>query len=53
MVFDYIRMEFGINKCAKATFEGENKCLTEGTQLDRNNVIQELEPEATYTYLGT
>ena len=52
MVSDDIRMEFGLDKCAKATFKRGKIVLTEGTQLDRDNVIQELEPEATHTYLG-
>ena len=33
-------------------FREERKGLTGGTQLGRDNVMQELESEITYTYLG-
>ena len=45
-------MEFFLNKCAKATFKREKKISAEGIQLNDNKVIQDLKPEATYTYLG-
>ena len=51
MVSDDIKMEFGLDKCAKATFKRGKKECTDGIEID-NQVIQELEPEATYTYLG-
>ena len=44
-------MEFGLDKCVKATFKREKKISAEGIQLNDNKVIQE-EPEAIYTYLG-
>ena len=52
MVSDDMKMEFSLDKCAEATFKRGKKMLTEGAQLEEDNVIQELESEATYTYLG-
>ena len=49
---DDIKMEFGLDKCAKATLKGEKKISEEWIQLNDNKVIHDLEPEATYTYLG-
>ena len=40
MVSDDIRMEFDLDKFAKATFQRE-KLLTEETQQDRDNAIPE------------
>ena len=48
----YIKMELGLVKCTKATFKRGKKISAEGIQLNDNKVIQDLEPEATYTYLG-
>ena len=48
-----IGMEFDLAKCIRITFEKGIEVLTEGIQLDRHNVIEELESEATYIYLGT
>ena len=50
MVSDDIGIEFDLDKCAKATLKRGKNVLTGGTQLGRENVIQDLEPEATYTY---
>ena len=53
MVPDDIRMELGLDKCAKVILKRGKKILTEGTQLNGENVIQKLKPEATYSYLCT
>ena len=45
-------MEFGLDKCAKGTFKRGKKISAEGIQLNDDKVIQDLEPEVTYTYLG-
>ena len=45
-------MEFGLDKCAKATFKRGKKISAEGIQLNDNKVIQDLESETTCTYLG-
>ena len=52
MVSDDIKIEFGLDKCAKVTFKRGKKISAEGIQLNDNKVIQGLEPEATYTYLS-
>ena len=49
---DDIKMEFGLDKCAKATFKRVKKISAKGIQLNDNRVIQDLESEATYIYLG-
>ena len=51
-VSDDIKMEFGLGKCAKATFKRGKKISAERIQLNDNKVIQDPEPKATYTYLG-
>ena len=48
---DDIQMEFGLDKCAKATSNREKKVSSEGIQLNGNKVIQDLDPQATSTYL--
>ena len=45
-------MEFGLDKCAKATFKRGKKVQAEGIQLNDNQVIQDLEQSETYKYLG-
>ena len=45
-------MEFGLDKCAKATFKRGKKVQAEGFQLNNNQVIQDLEQSETYKYLG-
>ena len=51
-VSDDIKIEIGLDKCAKATFKRGKKTSGEGIQLNDNKAIQDLEPEATYTNLG-
>ena len=51
MMSDDIKMEFGLDMYAKTTFKRAKKVSTEGIQLPDKSVIQELEPEVTYTYL--
>ena len=49
---DDIKMEFGLDMCAKATFKRGKEISAEGIQLNDNKVKQDIEPESTYTYLG-
>ena len=49
---DDINMEFGIEKCAKATFKRGKLELTENIELDRHTVIRDLEQGGVYKYLG-
>ena len=51
-VSDDTKMEFGLDKCAKATFKRGKKVQAEGIQLNDNQVIQDLEQSETYKYLG-
>ena len=46
------KMEFGLDKCAKATFKRGKKVQAEGIQLNDNQVIQDLEQSEIYKYLG-
>ena len=49
---DDIGLEFGLNKCAKATFiEGKFTLIT-AVELDINTTIRELDKDETYKYLG-
>ena len=45
-------MEFGLEKCSKATLKKVNLTTTENIQIDLDNTIQQLEQEGTYKYLG-
>jgi len=45
-------MKFGLEKCAKATFNGGKLVKTENIELDVGTTIQDLEQEGTYKYLG-
>ena len=45
-------MEFGLEKCAKASFKNGRLAKSSNIMLDNNTVIQELEQEGTYKYLG-
>ena len=45
-------MEFGLDKCAKASFKGGKKVSAEGIPLNENQVIQDLDQAETYKYLG-
>ena len=49
---DDIRMDFGLDKCAKATFKRGKLAKTENIELDVGTTIQDLEQEGTYKYLG-
>ena len=49
---DDIKMEFGLDKCAKATFKRGRLTKTTDLHLDVNTVIEELDQESTYKYLG-
>ena len=51
-ISDDTKMEFGLDKCAKATFKRGKKVQAEGIQLNDNQVIQDLEQSETYKYLG-
>ena len=44
---DDIRMEFGLDKCAKATFKRGKLAKTENIELDVGTTIQDLEQEDT------
>ena len=45
-------MEFGLDKCAKASFKRGNKVAVEGIPLNDNQVIQDLDQAETYRYMG-
>ena len=49
---DDIGMEFGLDKCAKTTFKRGRLADSSNIELDVNTVIQDLEQEGTYKYLG-
>jgi len=49
---DDIRMDFGLDKCAKAIFKRGKLAKTENIELDVGTAIQDLEQEGTYKYLG-
>ena len=51
-VSDDIKMKFGLNKCAKASFKTGKKVSAEGIPLNDNQVIQDLDQVKTYKYLG-
>ena len=51
-VSDNIKMEFGLDKCAKASFKRGKKVSAEGIPLNDNQVIQDLDQAETYKYLG-
>ena len=50
-VLDDIKMEFGLDKCAKASFSWGNHSA-EGISLNDNQVIQDLDQAEIYKYLG-
>ena len=41
---DFIQMEFGLDKCAKATFASEKIFKAKNITLDTTTVIKDLEP---------
>jgi len=49
---DDIGMEFGLDKCAKATFKRGKLEKTNNVILDEKTVIKDLEQEGVYRYLG-
>ena len=51
-VSDDIRMEFGLDKCAKATVKRCKKVSAEGILLNDHQLIQDLDQAETYTYLS-
>ena len=51
-VSDDIQMEFGLDKCAKATFMRGKKVSAEGILLNDHQLIQDLDQAETYKYLG-
>ena len=46
------KMEFGLDKCAKASFKRGKKDSAKGIPLNDNQVIQDLDQAETYKYLG-
>ena len=51
-VSDDIKMEFGLDKCAKASFKRGKKVSAEGIPLNDNQVIQDLDQSERYKYWG-
>ena len=51
-ISDDIKMEFGLDKCAKTSFKRGKKVSAEGIPLNNNQVIQDLDQTETYKYLG-
>ena len=51
-VLEDIQMEYGLDKCAKATFKRGKKVSAEGILLNDHQVIQDLDQAETYKYLG-
>ena len=49
---DNIRMEFGLDKCAKATSFRGKLLKAKNITLDTITIVKELEPEESYKYLG-
>ena len=51
-ISDNIKMEFGLDKFAKASFKRGKKVAAEGIPLNDNQVIQDLDQAETYKYLA-
>ena len=51
-VSDDIQMEFGLDKCVKATFKRGKKVSAEGILLNDHQLIQDLDQAETYKCLG-
>ena len=49
---DDIKMEFGLEKCAKATFKRGKLVSTTDIVIDTNTKIKDLDQDGTYKYLG-
>ena len=47
-----IDMEFGMSKCAKTTFRGGKLGKSDHFRLDEETMINNLEQEKVYKYLG-
>ena len=51
-ISDDIKMEFGLDKCAKASFKRDKKVSAEGIPLNDNQVIHDLDQAETYQVPG-
>ena len=51
-VSDEIKMEFALDKCAKASLKRGKKVAAEAIPLNDSQVIQDLDQAETYKYLG-
>ena len=49
---DDIGMEFGLSKCAKASFKRGRKVKTNNLDIDNSTLIREIDQEEVYKYLG-
>ena len=49
---DNIGMQFGLEKCAKASFKGGKLVKTSNIIIDNKTIIKKLEQEKSYKYLG-
>ena len=49
---DDIGMEFGLDKCTKATFRNGNPTRATAVELDIDTTIRELDKDETYKYIG-
>ena len=49
---DNIQMQFGLDKCAKASFKKGKLTKTTHIEQDDKSIIQELDPDGAYKYLG-
>ena len=52
MLSDDINMQFGLDKCPKATFKREKLTKASSIELDEATSIQNIDQEGTYKYLG-
>ena len=52
VVSDDSVMEFGLDKCAKASFKRGKILKTYNIIIDNKNILKELEHKETYKYLG-
>ena len=47
-----INMEFGLDKCSKCTIRKGKKAAAENIQLEDGNIIEDLDDDSSYKYLG-
>ena len=47
-----IGMTFGLDKCAKCTIRKGKKIKTQNLKLEEENMIEDLDEESAYKYLG-